>query len=153
MLFRSISAVLEVGASHPLDFDRRLRAVSQFRSNPDAASLAAANKRVRNILKKSAGEASHDINPDLLSEAAEIALSTALTESAAAIAPAIAQSDFQSALRTLAGLRAVVDQFFDQVMVMADDTAVRANRLALLNRMSELFLGVADISLLQTPEA
>ena len=148
-----ISAVLEVGASHPLDFDRRLRAVSQFRSNPDAASLAAANKRVRNILKKSAGEASHHINPDLLSEAAEIALSTALTESAAAIAPAIAQSDFQSALRTLAGLRAVVDQFFDQVMVMADDTAVRANRLALLNRMSELFLGVADISLLQTPEA
>ena len=147
-----ISAVLEAGASRPLDFDRRLKAVSQFRRHRDAASLAAANKRIRNILRKSEQLIVTKINPQLLVEPAETALSQSLVETAGAIAPAVARGDYSGALRTLAGLRPVVDCFFDQVMVMADDPALRANRLALLGQLSELFLTIADISLLQASE-
>ena len=87
-----------------------------------------------------------------LSEPAEIALSEAIIETAGAIAPAIAKGDYAAALRALAGLRPVVDGFFDEVMVMAPDPGVRANRLALLGQLNQLFLGIADISLLQTRE-
>ncbi|MEO1866139.1 MAG: DALR anticodon-binding domain-containing protein, partial [Pseudomonadota bacterium] len=141
-----------VGASHPLDFDRRLRAVATFRSHPDAAGLAAANKRIRNILRKNKSNENQTVNADLLSDPAEIALFSALTETATAIKPDIEKGDFQAALRFLAGLRATVDQFFDDVMVLADDSDIRANRLALVNNMHQLFLGIADISLLQDQE-
>lgn len=147
-----ISAVLEAGASHPLDFDRRIKAVAQFRKNPDALSLAAANKRVRNILKKNASGQTVEVDPALLSESAEIALSQALAESAAAVAPAMSGGDFEKALQILSQLRPTVDRFFDEVMVMAEDSAVKNNRIALLHHMNELFLGVADISLLQSPD-
>lgn len=147
-----ISAVLEAGARRPLDFDRRLKAVSRFRHHRDAPSLTAANKRIRNILRKSEESIPAQIDAQCLSEPAEIALSEAIIETAGAIAPAVAKGDYPSALRTLAGLRPVVDSFFDKVMVMAPDPAVRANRLALLGQLNQLFLGIADISWLQTGE-
>ena len=106
-------------------------------------------------LRKPAGEEESipaQIDPQCLGEPAEIALSEAIIETAGAIAPAVAKGDYASALRTLAGLRPVVDGFFDEVMVMAPDPAVRANRLALLEQLNQLFLGIADISLLQTGE-
>ncbi len=148
-----ISAVIAVGASHPLDFDKRLRAVATFRSHPDAAGLAAANKRIRNILRKNKSNENQTVDVDLLSDPAEIALFSALTETATAIQPDIEKGDFQAALRSLAGLRATVDQFFNDVMVLADDSVIRANRLALVNNMHQLFLGIADISLLQDQES
>jgi len=148
-----ISAVLEAGASRPLDFDRRLKAVSRFRHHRDAPSLTAANKRIRNILRKSEEAIPAQINPELLTESAEIALSQTMLETAGAIAPAITRGDYAGALRGLAGLRPVVDGFFDEVMVMSPDPTVRANRLALLGQLNQLFLGIADISLLQTPES
>ena len=144
--------MLEAGARRPLDFDRRLKAVSRFRHHRDAPSLTAANKRIRNILRKSEESIPAQIDPQRLSEPAEIALSEAIIETAGAIAPAVAKGDYASALRTLAGLRPVVDGFFDEVMVMAPNPAVRANRLALLGQLNQLFLGIADISLLQTGE-
>tara|TARA_B110000438_G_scaffold294634_1_gene336358 strand:- start:91 stop:1347 length:1257 start_codon:yes stop_codon:yes gene_type:complete len=147
-----ISAVLEAGASRPLDFDRRLKAVSRFRHHRDAPSLTAANKRIRNILRKSEESIPAQIDAQQLTESAEIALSQAILKTAGAIAPAIAKGDYAAALRTLAGLRPVVDSFFDEVMVMSPDRAVRANRLALLGQLNQLFLGIADISLLQTLE-
>ncbi len=147
-----ISAVLEAGASRPLDFDRRLKAVSRFRHHRDAPSLAAANKRIRNILRKSEESIPAQIDAQQLTESAEIALSQAILKTAGAIAPAIAKGDYAAALRTLAGLRPVVDGFFDEVMVMSPDRAVRTNRLALLGQLNQLFLGIADISLLQTLE-
>ena len=148
-----IASVLEVGASRPLDFDRRIKAVAEFRKNPDAISLAAANKRVRNILKKNASDNSTAIDSALLSEPAEIALCDALTESAAAAAPAMSDGNFEKALQILSQLRPAVDRFFDEVMVMAEDTAVKNNRMALLHRMNALFLEVADISLLQAADS
>jgi glycyl-tRNA synthetase beta chain len=147
-----ISAVLEAGANRPLDFDRRLKALAKFRHRRDAASLAAANKRIRNILRKSEQSITKELKPQLLTESAEIALSQAILETAGAIAPVIARADYPAALRILAGLRPVVDRFFDEVMVMAEDLPLRANRLTLLDQLSDLFLTIADISLLQTPE-
>ncbi|MBT7451639.1 MAG: glycine--tRNA ligase subunit beta, partial [Rhodospirillaceae bacterium] len=134
------------GASRPLDFDRRLKAVSRFRHHRDAPSLTAANKRIRNILRKSEESIPAQIDAQQLTESAEIALSQAILKTAGAIAPAIAKGDYAAALRTLAGLRPVVDSFFDEVMVMSPDRAVRANRLALLGQLNQLFLGIADIS-------
>ena len=147
-----ISAVLEAGARRPLDFDRRLKAVSRFRHHRDAPSLTSANKRIRNILRKSEESIPAQIDAQCLGEPAEIALSEAIIETAGAIAPAVAKGDYAAALRALAGLRPVVDGFFDEVMVMAPDPAVRANRLAMLEQLNQLFLGIADISLLQTGE-
>ena len=144
-----ISAVLEAGASRPLDFDRRLKAVSAFRRHRDAASLAAANKRIRNILRQATDAIPRKIDSGLLTEPAEIALAEALIKSAGAVTPLIGRGDYKEALRTLAGLRSVVDRFFDEVMVMTDDTAVRGNRLALLSQLGGMFLAIADISLLQ----
>ena len=103
-------------------------------------------------MRKSEEAIPAQINPELLTESAEIALSQTMLETAGAIAPAIARGDYAGALRGLAGLRPVVDGFFDEVMVMSPDPAVRANRLALLGQLNQLFLGIADISLLQTPE-
>ncbi|SIQ92033.1 glycine--tRNA ligase subunit beta [Marinobacterium stanieri] len=132
----------------PLDFDRRVQAVSHFRNLAEANSLAAANKRVSNILSKQQADVAADIDESLLSEDAEKALATAITNIESEIQPLCEQGDYRSTLEKLASLRAPIDSFFDNVMVMADDAAVRANRLALLKRLRRLFLGVADISLL-----
>jgi len=132
----------------PLDFDRRINAVNHFHNLPEAAALAAANKRVSNILAKQGGDISTDTNPDLLQEQAERDLATQLDLIEHEITPLFEQGQYQDALERLAHLRGPVDNFFDQVMVMAEDEAVKLNRLALLARLRRLFLGVADISLL-----
>lgn len=130
----------------PLDFARRLRAVKAFAQREEAAALAAANKRVSNILSKQEHDGSTQVEASLLQEAAEKALFEAVTASQQQVAPLFAKGDYQQALDALATLREPVDAFFDQVMVMADDDAIRRNRLALLASLQALFLEVADIS-------
>ncbi len=140
-------AVIAVTPAEPLDFMQRLQAVKAFRQLPEAESLAAANKRIRNILKKSESPPADHIGA--LLEAQEKQLLQAGLQSAEDIKPLLAQRDYQATLNRLAGLRNDVDAFFDQVMVMTDDLELRANRLALLNLLSEQFLTCADISKLQ----
>jgi glycyl-tRNA synthetase beta chain len=141
-------AVHALRPTSPLDFDRRIDAVSHFRNLAEAEALAAANKRVSNILSKQGGEIASEIDTALLQEDAEKALAAALTSAEHDLQPVFEQGDYRTALERLAALREVIDTFFDNVMVMAEDEAVRANRLALLKRLRRLFLGVADISLL-----
>lgn len=142
-------AVLARQPRRPLDFDQRMRAVRAFRELPEAGNLAAANKRIRNILRKADCVIPASYDMELLHEPAELALATALRTLDAQTQPLIKQRDYTDALCQLAALQTPVDAFFDDVMVMADDTALRDNRLALLQALSELFLQVADISLLQ----
>ncbi|QEM83651.1 glycine--tRNA ligase subunit beta [Halomonas binhaiensis] len=133
----------------PLDFARRLRAVHLFASREEAAALAAANKRVSNILSKQEHDGSISVDASLLSEDAEKALYEAVTHCRDQVDPLFQNARYSDALDVLASLRAPVDAFFDQVMVMADDSAVRNNRLALLASLQALFLEVADIAELQ----
>ncbi len=144
-----ILAVLARRPTKPADFDSRIQAVAHFRTLEQATALAAANKRVSNILAKVEGELSDQVDSSLLQEAAEIALAKKLAELQPQLAPLFANSDYQQALTLLASLRETVDNFFEDVMVMADDQAVRANRLAMLTQLRNLFLHIADISLLQ----
>ncbi|MDL3987520.1 glycine--tRNA ligase subunit beta [Shewanella xiamenensis] len=144
-----ILAVLARRPTRPADFDSRINAVSHFRSLEASSALAAANKRVSNILAKVEGELPTAINSALLAEAAEQALAAKLAELQPQLAPLFANADYQQALTLLSSLRESVDQFFEDVMVMADDEALKNNRLALLNNLREQFLHVADISLLQ----
>ena len=141
-------AVITVNPAEPLDFMQRLQAVKAFRQLPEAESLAAANKRIRNILKKSESQPAASVGA--LVEAQEKQLLQAALQSADDIKPLLAQRDYQATLNRLAGLRNDVDAFFDHVMVMTDDLDLRANRLALLNLLSEQFLTCADISKLQS---
>lgn len=145
----AIQAVLAMRPTQPADFDKRVKAVTHFRSLDAAESLAAANKRVGNILAKFDGELSDTINSELLVEDAEKALADKVTAMVEALAPVFAAGDYQTALTQLAELREPVDTFFDNVMVMAEDEALKANRLALLNTLRSQFMNVADISLLQ----
>lgn len=143
-------AVLAVQPTRPLDFMQRLSAVTEFRALDAAESLAAGNKRIGNILRKNDAEGEGaKIDSKLLSEPAEKALANKLAEVSKQVKPLTKQADYAGVLRALADMRETVDGFFDQVMVMADDEAVRNNRLALLNQTRALFLGVADISVLQ----
>lgn len=134
----------------PLDFHRRVEAVADFAGMPEAAALAAANKRVSNLLDKSGEEAGGPgaVAPELLSEAAEERLLARLRRQSEEVAPLFAAGDYREGLTRLASLRDDVDRFFDEVMVMVDDSSVRANRLRLLRELRDLFLQVADISLL-----
>jgi glycyl-tRNA synthetase beta chain len=132
--------------SKPLDFARRLRAVKAFAQREEATALAAANKRVSNILSKQAHDGSTQVDTTLLQESPEQTLAEAVIHYQQQVAPLFAAGEYQQALDTLATLREPVDTFFDQVMVMADDEAVRRNRLALLASLQALFLEVADIS-------
>ena len=141
-------SVRSVHPDSPLDFDQRVQAVQAFRRLPEAEALAAANKRVANILAKAEGELPGEIDQTLLSEAAEQALAAALTAAEAAVAPLAKQRQYDATLNRLAALRDPVDAFFDQVLVNVDNAQVKANRYALLARLRGLFLGVADISLL-----
>ena len=132
-----------------LDFDARLKAVTAFRQLAEAESLAAANKRIGNILKKAEQAIPDTVDPSCFIDDAEKALSTKIEAMARVVAPLFAERNYEAALKELAALRPEVDTFFDEVMVMADDAAVRANRLALLKRLSGLFLEVADLGQLQ----
>jgi glycyl-tRNA synthetase beta chain len=143
-------SVLAVQPSRPLDFMARLYAVAEFRQLEQAEALAAGNKRISNILRKNDAEGDvATIDATLLVEPAEQALAEKLDTVSSAIAPLLIQADYAGVLNILAEMRDTVDGFFEQVMVMADDLAVRNNRLALLNQTRALFLGVADISCLQ----
>ncbi|WP_394167615.1 glycine--tRNA ligase subunit beta [Photobacterium piscicola] len=144
-----IQAVLAMHPTQPSDFDKRVKAVSHFRDLDAAESLAAANKRVGNILAKFDGELPATINDSLLVETAEKELAQKVETVVATLAPVFAAGDYQQALTELASLREPVDAFFDNVMVMADDEQLKVNRLALLNLLRNQFLQVADISLLQ----
>lgn len=144
-----ILAVLARRPTRPADFDSRINAVSHFRSLDAATALAAANKRVSNILAKVEGDLPESINASLLVEDAEKVLAAKLNELQPQLAPLFANADYQQALSLLSELRVSVDQFFEDVMVMADDEALKQNRLALLSNLREQFLHVADISLLQ----
>lgn len=142
-------AVLAREPQQPYDFDRRIRAVVNFRQLSAASALAAANKRSSNILRQAAGEQTEAVDVALLIEPQEQRLYEALTAAAQAVEPLLQRGDYTEALTELAALRESVDSFFDQVMVMAEDTALRRNRLALLQRLHTLFLRVADLSKLQ----
>jgi glycyl-tRNA synthetase beta chain len=144
-----IEAVMARTPSRPMDFDRRIRGVSQFFDLPEAASLAAANKRISNILRKAKMKEYPAVDEGLLQEASEQALFKALREVEAGVSPLIDQGDYADALTRMAALREPVDHFFDEVMVMAEDEALRNNRLALLHAFSSLFMRVADLSRLQ----
>ena len=143
-----IQAVLARRPTRPADFDARVRAVSHFRTLDSAEALAAANKRVSNILAK-ADAAIGEINLTACVEPAEKALAEAVLALRTEVQPLIAQGDYTAVLDKLANLRAPVDSFFDNVMVNAEDPALRQNRLAILNTLRGLFLQVADISVLQ----
>lgn len=143
-----IQAVLARRPTRPADFDARVRAVSHFRTLDSAEALAAANKRVSNILAK-ADAAIGEINLTACVEPAEKALAEAVLALRTEVQPLIAKGDYTAVLDKLANLRVPVDSFFDNVMVNAEDPALRQNRLAILNTLQDLFLQVADISVLQ----
>ena len=142
-------AVDAVRSSSPLLFDARIKAVSHFVKLPAAQALAAANKRVSNILQKSETGSVGAVKPALLQEEAERTLNTALQHVLAQAEPLLASHRYTEALAAMSALQPPVDAFFEQVMVNAEDAGLRQNRLALLNSLRQLFLRVADISLLQ----
>ncbi|OOR89786.1 glycine--tRNA ligase subunit beta [Moraxella caviae] len=144
----SIVAVQAVNPAQPLDFDERVRAVQAFRAAPQAQILAENNKRVANILAK-ADSVGDDVSENLLAEAAEKSLYEAVQTAKQTVAPLQKQADYQGVLSALSALAAPLTDFFDNVMVNADDAALKANRLALLAQVRALFLSVADIGELQ----
>lgn len=148
---KTFAAVVANMPSNPLDFHQRLNAVTKFQTLPAAESLAAANKRVQNILEKSALPAANvneEINAQLITSAEEKQLFNDLQNKESEIKPLMQKSDYTAVLQSLATLQAPINNFFDHVMVMVDDQQVRNNRLHLLQRLRNLFLQVADISLL-----
>ncbi len=135
----------------PYDVDRRIKAISAFRQLPEAAALAAANKRIANILKKEAADSAtnREVDTALFEEEPERALHSQVQSLTSAVAPLLQVGDYEKVLSQLSSLKGSVDAFFDQVMVMCDDEKVKNNRIALLHRLRGLFLQVADISCLQ----
>ncbi len=144
------AAVIARNPTKPYDFHLRLQAVQHFIRLPEAAALIAANKRVGNILKKSDGISSHQqLNPSLLQETAERELAAALEQKDKIIEKLVSQGKYSEALTNLASLRQPIDHFFDKVMVNTEDERLRQNRLALVSHLHQLFIQIADISLLQ----
>lgn len=143
---QQFDAVLELKPASLTDFDARLKAIAEFAKLPEAAALAAANKRIRNILRKSEDVLPGQIDPELFEGHAESGLHGAIDAAIAATDPLLANRDYVGVLMRLAQLRPKVDGFFEAVMVMAEDPRVRGNRLALLKRLSDRFLAVADVS-------
>jgi len=146
-----VATYLSVRALKPgsaLDFDQRVQAVQSFRKLPEAAALAAVNKRVSNLLSKAEGTIATHVEPKYFDNANEFSLYSAIQQADQAVQPMAAQRQYTESLARLAALREPVDAFFEAVMVNAEDANVRANRYALLSRLRGLFLGVADISLL-----
>ncbi len=142
-------AVLEREPLHPYDFEKRVRAVTRFRALPEAESLAAANKRIHNILRQASDTIPAALEENALTEDAERELYLEIKALEAEVEPLFARQDYEQALMRLAVLRVPVDGFFDKVMVMTDDRTLRRNRLALLKNVNTLFLRVADFSRLQ----
>lgn len=145
----TFDAVAELQPGRPLDFHQRIEAVTEFRKLAEAESLAAANKRISNILKKADGNIPPQVDHSLLQEPQEQLLASKITEMTDKTSPLFQQRAYTEALKSLAALRDPVDEFFDHVMVMADDEALKMNRLALLNQLRNLFLHIADLSRLQ----
>jgi len=143
-----IQAVLAKKPSAPLDFDKRIKAVSYFGELAEAETLAAANKRVGNILAKFDGQLYDAFKTELATEEAEKDLATIFNAVSIKIAPLMSDKNYQAALTELAQLKTPIDTFFDNVMVMSDDEAVKINRLTLLNEIRNSFFAIADISLL-----
>ncbi|RWU26931.1 glycine--tRNA ligase subunit beta [Pseudomonas alkylphenolica] len=146
-----VATYLSVRALKPgsaLDFDQRVQAVQAFRQLPEAAALAAVNKRVSNLLSKAEGAIAATVEPKYFDNANEFSLYSAIQQADQAVQPMAAARQYSESLARLAALREPVDAFFEAVMVNAEDANVRANRYALLSRLRGLFLGVADISLL-----
>ena len=144
-----IDAIASVDPQRPLDFDQRLKAVNAFRKLDAAEPLAAANKRIGNILKKSKDSLPNRVDTTLLVEEAEKALYQTVIDQTEKVTPLFNEAKYTEALSSLAALRDDIDNFFDHVMVMVEDHALKNNRLALLQQMRGLFLHVADVSRLQ----
>ena len=144
-----IQAVLAKKPTAPLDFDKRIKAVNYFRGLAEAETLAAANKRVGNILAKFDGKLYETFNDGLAQEDEEKLLAQVFSNIESSISPLLANQNYQAALTELVVLKAPIDNFFDNVMVMSDDEAVKINRLTLLNQIRDSFLVIADISVLQ----
>jgi glycyl-tRNA synthetase beta chain len=141
------AAVSALGLSNPLDINARVQAVQQFSQLPESVALAAANKRVSNILAKQLADTSPvSLDAKLLQENAEQQLASEIERLTTLVTPLLERRDYSGVLSQLAKLREPVDSFFDQVMVMAEDPEVRNNRLALLHSLRQLFINVADIS-------
>ena len=147
---QQFSAVAALRPASLRDFDRRLEAIASFVRLPEAEALAAADKRIRNILRKAEGTVGDDVDAALLVEPAEQALSAAVEAAWAEAGPALDGGDHVAALARLARLRPEVDAFFDAVMVNADDPALRGNRLALLQRLAKRLGAVAELGQLST---
>ena len=145
----TFEAVRSIKPTRLLDFSDRIQAVQKFRSLPEADSLAAANKRINNILKK-AENIDEKIDEQLFSETAEQELHKQLNSVEKIAAPKFASRQYAEALTDLAQLRSTIDRFFDDVMVMDENEKIRNNRIALLAKVNRLFSTVADISLLQS---
>ncbi|MEL7449197.1 MAG: glycine--tRNA ligase subunit beta, partial [Pseudomonadota bacterium] len=142
-------AVLARRPARPLDFHHRMEAVREFSALEQAESLAAANKRIANILRTAKDSLAEAPDASLCALEAEQALLNAVGEQEASVKPLLASGEYREALVQLAALRQPVDAFFDDVMVMDEDAALRVNRLTLLNQLRQLFLHVADLSRLQ----
>ena len=146
---QQFNSVLLRRPTRPVDFDARIAAVAAFAELPEADALAAANKRISNILRKSDTQASGPVSADLLKLDAEQALHQRIEDLRAEVEAMFLRGDYTNALTRLASLRPEVDRFFDDVMVMDEDMQLRNNRLALLDSLSALFLRAADLSQLQ----
>ncbi|VAW46922.1 Glycyl-tRNA synthetase beta chain [hydrothermal vent metagenome] len=146
MTTEQFEAVRVCRPTHPFDFAKRMEAVKHFSQMPSADSLSAANKRISNILKKNADALPETVNSSLFEKPAETELWNALEALRETVNLQVAQGNYVPAIESLATIRETVDHFFDDVMVMAEDTQVRQNRLALLNQIYQLFLQVADVS-------
>ena len=144
-----IQAVLIKKPTAPLDFDKRINAVTHFGTLPEASTLAAANKRVGNILAKFDGQLLTVYNQTLVTETAEKELAEVYQIISEKVKPLMVDKNYQAALTELTQLKAPIDAFFDNVMVMAEDEAVKINRLTLLNEIRNSFFAIADISVLQ----
>lgn len=144
-----VDSVLSVDPRVPSDIHRRILAVEKFRMLPQAEALTAANKRIRNILRKTDEATPESVNSNALQEEAEKRLAAHLSDIQATIKPLLDAQDYEGVLKRLSQLREDVDSFFDQVMVMVDEAGLRRNRLALLKSIESLFLQIADISLLK----
>ncbi len=144
--YSAVQAVLATSPSHLNDLNNRVKAVTDFQNNDAAAALAAANKRITNILKKQDNAINADVDESLLSDDAEQLLFKQVSELEQQVSSRVAANDYSGALTLLANLKDPVDAFFDGVMVMCDDAAQRANRLSLLQLLSNQFMQIADIS-------
>jgi len=140
-----VNAAIAAGFDNPLDLLERLRAIQEIRKEDDFLSLASNFKRVVNILEQ-AGKRNADVDPTLFGDPAESALYQSYLNVRPEVESAGRNHEYLKALRALASMRGVVDEFFNRVMVMAEDAAIRANRIALLESVSRLFSGLADIS-------